>query len=155
MTAPEYKRFLEKFNQILDRTPRLFHFSPVPFPPSILASAPCTEVATFYQTSEKFLGCVEKFLKCLEGADGYVGCCFGEVIEEIEMEDWNEKGRAVLLYIGWTGLDKHMAFRETEVFKANVPLLREGRGRVEMARFLFFVQFISLLTLTVLVSRCV
>lgn len=136
MAAPEYKPFLEKFNKILARPPRLFHFSPAPFPPSVLTSAACTEVATFYQTSDKFLGNVKKFMECLQGVDGYVGHCFGEVIEEIEKEEGSGMGRAVLLYIGWTGLEKHLAFRETEGFKANVPLLREGRSGVEMVSFL-------------------
>lgn len=136
MTTPEYKPFLEKFNQILLCPPKLFHFSPLPFQPSILAPAACTEVAAFYQTSERFLGNVKKFTECLEGVDGYVGHCFGEVIEEIEQEGVSGVGKGVLLYIGWARLEKHLAFRETEGFKTNVPLLREGRGGVEMVSFL-------------------
>jgi hypothetical protein len=136
MDAPEYKPFLEKLNRIFARPPKLVHFLPTPFPPSILAKAACTEMAMFYQTSDEFLGSVKKFLECLPGVDGYVGNCFGGVMEEIEKEDGSGKGKAVLLCIGWTGLEKHMAFRETEGFKANVPLLRKGRGAVEMVSLL-------------------
>ena len=147
MATPEYEPFLKKLDQILARPPKLFHFSPIPFPPSILASAACTEVAAFYQTSENFLGSVKKFLECLEGVDGYVGNCLGEVIEEVEKEEGSGMGKAVLLCIGWTGLEKHLAFRETDVFKANVPLLRQGRSGVEMVSFFICMQFISMLTM--------
>lgn len=36
------------------------------------------------------------------------------------------------LCIGWTSKDAHMRFRETELFKKNIGLLREGVGSAEV-----------------------
>jgi len=59
--------------------------------------------------------------------DGYFGYAFGETVEEIA-KDGGKDGKAVILWIGWESKEKHMEFRQTEVFKENIRLLREYNG---------------------------
>lgn len=54
----------------------------------------------------------------------------GEIVEELEWK--GKKGNAVKLLIGWTSKDEHMKFRDSQVFKDNIGLLREGNGGIEM-----------------------
>jgi hypothetical protein len=34
--------------------------------------------------------------------------------------------------VGWTSKEEHMKFRETDLFKNNIQLLREGVGSAEV-----------------------
>jgi len=152
MESPEYPTFLKNFGEILSTAPRLFHVQPQPFSPSILASAPCTEVAVFFKTKDEYVGLVEKFVECLKGVDGYLGHCFGDVIEEIEKVEGDGKGKAVLLYIGWTSREAHLRFRETETFKKNVGILNEGMGGLEQVSFRVLVWVVLCVDFGLIVS---
>jgi heme-degrading monooxygenase HmoA len=132
MASPGYGPFLQNFGVLFAVPPKPFHFTPKPFPPSIIGSAPCTEVAMFFQVEEQFLGNLAKFAECLKDQDGYLGHAFGETVEEIEKEEGSGMGKAIVLYIGWTNKDAHMKFRESKSFEANIHLLRSGRGAADM-----------------------
>lgn len=133
MASPDYGAFASNLDKLMTKAPYFFHFTPTPFPPTILGTAPVIEIVTFFQTEDFFLSNVEKFMAAMSPhAEGYLGHVYGPVIEEIEEEEGAGKGKAVVLCIGWESREKHMAFRETETFVKNIPLLREGMKGGEM-----------------------
>lgn len=135
MVSPGYAAFTQKLGTLTAKAPQLFHFVPQPFPPAILSSAAVVEVATFFQTEDSFLSNVEQFMAATAPQMvGYLGHVFGPVVEEIEKEGGTGAGMgsAVVLCIGWESRERHMAFRETESFKQNIHLLREGVKGAEM-----------------------
>lgn len=46
-----------------------------------------------------------------------------------------QKGSVLAAFIGWTSIDAHMKFRDTEAFKDNVGLLRSMEGAVKLTMF--------------------
>jgi heme-degrading monooxygenase HmoA len=48
-----------------------------------------------------------------------------------------KQGSAVVGLLGWDSKEAHMAFRETELFKENVHLLREKNGGIELGHVPF------------------
>jgi hypothetical protein len=114
----------------------LFHITPTPFPPRILSLAPVIEFATFYSIEPGFLSNKEKFSNILEknkeSIDGYIGYSYGESVEEIvkhaeqgTAEAKGKEGKAVTALLGWRSKEDHLKFRETELFKENIGLMRE------------------------------
>ncbi|TVY37514.1 hypothetical protein LSUB1_G003464 [Lachnellula subtilissima] len=163
MASPSYQPFAARLVSLTENV-HLHHFTPSVFPPSIIASAPVIEFATFYDTKPVFVENVKKFQGVLEQAkargvaDAYLGWVWGEdfrskrseennglsadllppVIEDIAKNGASEgKGRAVRLCIGWTSKEAHMEFRETQFFKDNIALLREGVGSAEVHHVAF------------------
>jgi len=140
--SPAYGPFAQKLSSLMEAF-HLHHFQPTPFPPSIHVRASCTEVATFYNTSPQFVSNVRKFIQTIEGkAEGYLGSSFGGVVEEISKhtdadKECTEKGKAVMLVIGWGSKEVHMKFRESSLFKENIHYLREGMRGVEMFHVVF------------------
>jgi hypothetical protein len=59
-----------------------------------------------------------------------------KVIESITKEEGGKEGKACKLFIGWNSVADHMNFKETEVFKENVGLLKKGHEGVEMVNSL-------------------
>ena len=114
------------------------HATFTPHPPRILQEAPCIELATFYSTEEGFLENVDKFRKALDEAkpDGYYGFASGGVVEELRREGKNDNGQAVVLCVAWASKEAHLKFRDAELFKENIWLLREKQGGVVMVGFL-------------------
>lgn len=101
-------------------------------PPTLLGTAPVIEFATFYSVQDGFWENLSKFASAMEGdeagAEGVKGYVKGQVMEEIKREGKEDNGRAVVLCVGWESVEKHMAFRGTEIFKENVGLLRVLNG---------------------------
>jgi hypothetical protein len=130
---------MSNISEMMNGIPKWFHFKPVNFPPTVLSSSPCVEFATFYGVDDKFMSRTEKFLASIGSVDvdGYLENTFGPVIEEIAKDDGSGKGKAIVVLIGWESKEKHMAFRETQTFKDNIPLLREGVAAAEV----FHVEF--------------
>lgn len=98
-------------------------------------SAPATEIATFYFGSDPpagYLDGVNKFRDIIakEDVEGYLGGAVGITHEEVERE--GVKGKGAVLLIGWSSVETHMKFRESETFKNNIGLLREGVQKIEM-----------------------
>lgn len=149
MHDPSYAPFKSRLAEITTAI-HLFHISPIPFPPSILSQAPCIEFATFFSALPGFFQNMEKFVSVLnknkESIDGYFGSAYGESIEEVVK--WGEigteeegkegnKAKAVTALLGWESKEHHVRFRETELFKENIWLLREKTRGAEM----FHVKF--------------
>lgn len=129
----------------------LFHITPTPFPPAILSAAPVIEFCVFYLPFASFLTDIGKFVRILdekrgEGkVEGYYGASYGESVEgdvvkhsEQGEEGASEKGgKAVAGFLGWGSKEAHLAFRETELFKENIGLLRGNNRGAEV----FHVKF--------------
>lgn len=103
-------------------------------------SAPVTEFATFYFDGgppSDYMEGVEKLGKMLDDQkpEGYLGWAGGVTYEELEKE--GVKGKAGVLTIGWQSVDAHMAFRETQMFKDNIHLLRSNSKKIVMQHVQF------------------
>lgn len=129
--SPEYGPFSEHLEQIMISA-KLYHFHPQPSPPSVLDSAPVTEMAVFFGTDDNFNDNVGRFLAAISEAEGSCGFSHGEIIEDLAKTEYEKPGKAVQLCIGWQSKQLHMRFRESDVFKKNIHLLRKGMSGVEM-----------------------
>ena len=87
-----------------------------------------------FESCQKFIGICEK-----EADQQVLGWAYGVTHEEIERE--GVKGKGAVLLIGWESREDHMNFRETDVFKQNIQLLRQTAQKIEMhhTTFLNFV----------------
>lgn len=121
------------------------HLHHIPQPnTAVLGSAQVTEVVTFYDAEPGLLQNAEKFAAALEKGKpkGFHGVVYGKVMEkivrhaDIGKEDV-KTGEAVVLMIGWDSKEIHLAFRDTDLFKENIRLLRENNSGAE----LFHVSF--------------
>lgn len=147
MDAPVYGPFKQTLGKIMTGV-HLFHVTPAPFPPKVLGEAPCIEFAAFYSPGPAFLSSMEKFVGILaenwkEGKiEGFYGGSYGESVEgglvkhaEVlegkivgDVEGLGE-GKVVVGFLGWESKKAHLKFRETELFKENIGLLRtDNRG---------------------------
>ena len=138
MKSSIYGTFGKHLTTIVDGSFTMYHtnFSPHPPAPPI-SFAPVTEVITCYFTSHssdfetnalKLVDVVQK------EAEGFRGSASGWVIEDVEHESFGEgkKGKAWVAVLGWDSVEAHMKFRETEAFKQNIHLLREGPVKMEV-----------------------
>jgi len=87
---------------------------------------------------------IAKFAAALEEGvpEGYVGVAYGAVLEKIVRHKDIEKGdveksSAIALMIGWESKEMHLKFRDSDLFKENIGLLREKNSGVEMFHVLF------------------
>lgn len=145
IAADHYKPFVTKFKSILSEDPQFHH---VDFRPEggLKASmgAPVTEVATFYfeggPPDDAYESCA-KFMDIgkNEGGLQISGWSYGITHEEIERD--GVKGKGAVLTIGWDSVQAHMDFRQTQVFKDNISLLRLNSKTAEMhhTQFMNFV----------------
>ena len=114
--------------KIIDGSVDMKHVNFDPHPPSNAVgttNVPVTEVLTAYTTSkdQSYEAASRKLLRLVESsADGCKGVSGGWVIEEGE----GEKKCAFVSAIGWESKDHHMQFRDTQTFKDNIYLIREG-----------------------------
>lgn len=108
------------------------------------AVAPIVEMLTLYfpndvdQTSvdTTVIGFIQTIGK---NAKGFVGYTTGWILEEVEHEKIEGKGKAYAAAIGWESLEAHMAYRDTQTFKDDILKVRaiaKGSAMVsdEMAR---------------------
>ncbi|EME40356.1 hypothetical protein DOTSEDRAFT_66151 [Dothistroma septosporum NZE10] len=146
MAAAHYQPFLKRFLTIAGGSPSIAHAELKPDGAlSKALAAPVTEVATFYFDSAPpgdALDNAQKFAKMVEDgkAQGVLGAAVGITHEEIERE--GVKGKGLVIAIGWTSVDAHMKFRETETFKENINLLRNGAKKIEM-HHVAFMNFVA------------
>ena len=125
---------------IVDGSITMQHASFNPHPPSAPIShttSPVTEVLTCVLPSqdETFEKNALKLLNVVkEKAEGYKASAHGWIIEDVEHEklESGKKGKAFLALLGWESLEAHMKFRETNDFKNNIHLLREGPVGMEV-----------------------
>lgn len=139
MDSPAYKPFLEKFGELLGGAPQLWHAEYRPHPPSALLdgkTTPATEVlhayfptdlskedaTAFQERIAKLAGAIEK-----GAGEDYTGFVAGWVDEELDIPGKEEKGKVYSVLVGWKSVEAHNKFRETQIFKDNIHLLREAK----------------------------
>ena len=138
---PSYGHFKTGLSSLMEG----MHFHHISQPDTnLLARAPVTEVATFHDVEQSMLLNIEKFAAALENGKpkGYHGSVYGKVLERIvRHEDVNKgyikPGDAIVFLLGWDSKEAHLEFRETELFKKTIWLLREKNGGAEMAHVPF------------------
>ncbi|KAK1475134.1 hypothetical protein CTAM01_15703 [Colletotrichum tamarilloi] len=121
------------------------HITPSVWPPTILSTAPVTEVLTLFFPSdldsaakETLTAQLEEFkTKALDTSPDFQGISYGWSVEnDVPVTDEDGKtGNLLAAFIGWPSVDAHMKFRETEPFKENIGLLRGMEGIVKLAVF--------------------
>ncbi len=142
VTLRGYAAFMDKFAAVLDGSPLLYHVHFSPHPPSlafsevtefITAYFPTTYSAedqkTFHDGMTKFGNAVTEVWKDCKGTTG------GWVVEELDLPKSSEKAKAYVALLGWTSVDAHMAYRETQSFKDNVHLLRGAKDLKDVGMF--------------------
>lgn len=139
MASPEYGPMVESLKQIMEGSPTFIHYDfESASALSQALSAPVTELATFYLPSktDSFQSSVDKFSKAVseEKPAGGLGIASAWSLEDVEHEGLGagNHGKALLLAIGWESVEAHMAYRETDHFKANIGLLRGEPKAVEL-----------------------
>lgn len=115
--------------------PYLHHFEPNSPIVGLINSAPITEVAFFYDVPANFLDNLKAFGAPLSSdkVPGYHGIRYGLSTEEAQpykkaFADENDTKSTGVLLIGWDSKEKHLEFRETELFKEQIPLLRVAKN---------------------------
>jgi hypothetical protein len=109
----------------------VYHARFHPYPPSVLAEAPLTEVITIYFPADYSLhdqetydnGMRKLFEACHTHADGFLSSTGGWV-DEVQKIEAGEEVKGYVALFGWESVDHHLAFRETNQFKE----LRENMG---------------------------
>lgn len=141
MKSDSYGPFVERFKTIIDGAFGLVHVDFAPEGGAKRAmSAPITEVATFYfdgePPSDAYESC-KKFIEVSEkeATQKVYGWAYGTTHEEVERE--GVKGKGTVLLIGWESQQDHMDFRETDVFKQNIQLLRQTAKSIEVHHTMF------------------
>ncbi|KIW88701.1 uncharacterized protein Z519_10747 [Cladophialophora bantiana CBS 173.52] len=108
-----------------------YHARPRPHPPVPALSnttSPITEVVTMWfrntypqNDQDKVTEEVENFISIFENhAHNYTASAAGWVDEEIDIPGMEERGKAYVLLVGWTSVEAHMQFRETQAFKDSI-----------------------------------
>ncbi|PBP20700.1 hypothetical protein BUE80_DR008598 [Diplocarpon rosae] len=134
IASPGYAAFKSRLvTNVMDE----IHFHHVAFqsvPTNIIDQASVVEFATFFDTTDVFEANVTKFLEAAETPEGYHGGAWGPSIEADvgKHADGTLKGKAVVLIIAWDSKELLLKFRETETFRKNIDLLREGTKGAEI-----------------------
>ncbi|TEY42761.1 hypothetical protein BOTCAL_0383g00010 [Botryotinia calthae] len=151
MDSPAYPAFLKNLQPIMGSV-EIIHMSKLDVAGAIAKGNGETkggvmEVATFFDVEDVFFEGVEKFKSAMHKLHaekkiaGFLGVIdSGEVIEKIaknkEAKE-EEKGRALVLMIGWESKEAHMAFRETKQFADSIVYLRKGTSGADMFHVAF------------------
>ncbi|TVY85473.1 hypothetical protein LSUE1_G000171 [Lachnellula suecica] len=134
--SPAHDPFVKNIMPLLAGL-HIHHFRPSTSPSALITASPIIEFATFYDTTDVFKSNLKKFFSTIDEAHvggGYEGNLYGEVVEEIAKGGAKEgQGKAMRLLVGWQSREDHLKFRETELFRENIGLLREGMSGMEVA----------------------
>lgn len=122
--------------------PNMYHVHFDPHPPSVAFSGvtefltayfPTTYSAedqkTFHENVKKFGSIVTDAWKDCKGTTG------GWVVEEQDLPGSSEKAKAYVTLIGWTSVEAHLQYRETQSFKDNIYLLRGAKDLKNVVMF--------------------
>lgn len=73
---------------------------------------------------DKVVENVTAFISVFEReAKNYRASAAGWVDEEVDIPETDEKGKAYILLVGWTSVDAHVDFRDSQAFKNNIHLI--------------------------------
>ena len=94
----------------------------------LLEKSPVNEVLLLYvpqDAGDEVPATVDRFLEIAsQTAQGATGYAHGWVVEQLEKEGHEGKLKGYYVFIGWDSVEAHMAYRETEAFKENIPMIR-------------------------------
>jgi len=137
IASPQYTPFFAAIGSMLGGSPHLchVHFDQSPSPALSGGSPIKTEFITVlfpkdYSSAdqEKYHSDILEFRdKVAETAEGFLGAYGGWAEEELDDPKDSEKSKAYVMLIGWTSVEAHMKYRETQSFKDNIHLLRGGK----------------------------
>ncbi|KAL0933935.1 uncharacterized protein CTRU02_210734 [Colletotrichum truncatum] len=145
-TVPEHEVVSKNMDKYLDfQDGYIKHVVTKPWPPTILAEAPVTEVLTLFfpadldeAAKEPLNKQLEEFkTKALDTSPDFKGIAYGWSVEN-DVPVTGEPGKTgnlLVAFIGWPSVEAHMKFRETEAFKENIGLLRGMKDITKLAVF--------------------
>ena len=145
MADPVYGPFGKHLMSIVDGSLTMYHANLKPHPPSAAISSthsPVTECLTCYFSSldSSFEENFNRFVAAAsEDTAGIRAAAGGWLVEDIEHEKIGpgKKGKAFAAFLGWDSVEAHKKFRETDTFKDNIHLLREGPVALEVHHTVF------------------
>lgn len=116
----------------------MYHTTYSPHPADSALSdhvSPATEILTVYfpadyseSDSSKFVSDIKQLISVIEqNANTYKASAGGWVEEQLTIPGTSEKAKVYAALIGWTSMEDHLAFRETQAFKDNIHLLRKAK----------------------------
>lgn len=123
---------------MMDGAPNLYHAHFDPYPPTVAISdvgSMVTEFLTMYFPTDysaadqaKLESDLKQFGEVVKGSsDDFKAAVGGWVVEELDDPKSSEKRKAYVLLIGWTSVQAHLSYRETQTFKDNIHLLRGAK----------------------------
>jgi len=138
IASPGYKPFFESIGSMLEGDANLYHvhYDQTPSPALSSGGSPIvTEFLTIFfpeeyssADKEKYHSDVVKFRDIVaDSAEGFKGAFGGWVVEKLDDPKDSEKRTAYSMLIGWTSVEAHMKYRETQAFKDYIYLLRGGK----------------------------
>jgi hypothetical protein len=100
-------------------------------------TAPTTEVATGYGAEEGYEKNMRRFAELLDGElkgkdAAYHGIAVGATVGDISKEEGGEKGKAVMLVVGWDSREAHLKRKDEGVIPDNIHLIRGLRKDMGM-----------------------
>jgi heme-degrading monooxygenase HmoA len=130
-----YGPFLEEVGKLVRSAPTVYHVPFVPFPPTVLnndggrGKTKVSEVVHAHfpldidlVKQQEVVAQAQQFIDVIK-ADGNSGeSAHGWVLEDLEYK--GEKTRVLLMILGWDSVEAHVAYRDTEDFAKNIPLMR-------------------------------
>ncbi|KAG8532767.1 uncharacterized protein KY384_002645 [Bacidia gigantensis] len=141
-----YGPFVKHLMTIVNGGFTMRHANFEPHPPSKVVgktNAPVTEVLTAYVEAkdEGYAANVTKFGHKLqdERVQGFKGFSSGWVMENVEHEKFGEgkKGHAYVAVFGYETMEDHARVRDSQFFKDNIGLIREGAAGLQMHHVCF------------------
>ncbi|EXJ70199.1 uncharacterized protein A1O5_06267 [Cladophialophora psammophila CBS 110553] len=139
MNADAYRPFVERIGTIVAGAAKAYHAQLRPHPPVAALSnttSPITEVVTMWfpntypqKDQDNVTEDVENFISIFENhAHNYTASAAGWVDEEIDIPGMEERGKAYVLLVGWTSVEAHMQFRETQAFKDSIHFVMGAKN---------------------------
>lgn len=138
-----YEAFFKRFGTLIDsaRGVNLVHANLTPHPATAALSninAPATEILTVYfpksysqSDQDKFEKDVQSLISVIEknAPEVYKGSAGGWIVEDVDNEKAGGKSSAKAYFaaVGWQSVEAHHKFREHQVFKDNIHLLRGAK----------------------------
>ncbi|TRM69246.1 hypothetical protein BD626DRAFT_473446 [Schizophyllum amplum] len=134
MKHPEYGPVNERIGAIFAAAGKVLHadFFPSGHLDKTIA-APVTEIALFYfdgAPPEDYIVGFVKALSILDKENDIISAAAGITHEELEYE--GVKGKAAVVIFGWTSVDAHVAFRQTQTYKDNIGVLMRTAKKFEV-----------------------
>ncbi|KAI4596909.1 hypothetical protein KJ359_004819 [Pestalotiopsis sp. 9143b] len=140
MEKDYYGPFLEVVRHLVDGPLSIYHVPFVPHPPAVLDNqdgrgrTKVAEVCHAYFArdidsvrQQEILADVQQFIDVIRPGPGGSGeHAHGFALEELEYK--GEQCRALVLVLGWDTVEAHHAYRATDDFAKNIPLLRNLPG---------------------------